>query len=112
MNQSITFSAKWATIPFQCIGYRLKPKYQFHGPWVTPPADPSLKLSVPAAPLLFLANRIDPVTPSVNANAMSARHPGSAVVIQDSIGHCAIPAGWSDCTNQILRDYFKFSAVP
>lgn len=112
INQSITFGAKWATIPLQCVGYRLGPKYQFRGPWVTPPADPSLKPGAPAAPLLFLTNRIDPVTPPANANAMSAGHPGSAVVIQDSVGHCAIPAGWSDCTNQILRDYFEFGTVP
>ncbi|EHK44583.1 hypothetical protein TRIATDRAFT_174096, partial [Trichoderma atroviride IMI 206040] len=112
MSQSITFGAKWATIPFQCSGYLLAPMYQFRGPWVTPPADSSLKSGVPAAPLLFLSNRMDPVTPSVNANAMSAGHPGSAVVIQDSVGHCAIPAGWSGCTNQILRDYFEFGVVP
>ncbi|KAL9471078.1 hypothetical protein ACSS6W_009019 [Trichoderma asperelloides] len=112
LNQSITFGAKWATIPLQCVGYRLQPNYQFHGPWVTPPADSSLKPGVPAAPLLFLTNKIDPVTPPVNAKAMSAGHPGSAVVIQDSVGHCAIPAGWSDCTNQILRDYFEFGTVP
>lgn len=111
-EQSDIFGARWATIPLQCVGYRLAPKYQFRGPWVTPPADPGLKAGVPAAPLLFLTNRLDPVTPTVNANAMSAGHPGSAVVIQDSVGHCAIPASWSDCTNQILRDYFEFGVVP
>ncbi|KAF5012539.1 hypothetical protein FDECE_1406 [Fusarium decemcellulare] len=109
---SDTFGAKWATIPFECVGYRLKPKDQFHGPWITPPADPSLRPGVPAAPLLFLTSRLDPVTPPINANLMSAGHPGSAVVIQDSVGHCTIPAGWSDCTNKILQDYFEFGVVP
>ncbi|KAJ3528534.1 hypothetical protein NM208_g10156 [Fusarium decemcellulare] len=111
-TESDTFGAKWATIPFECAGYRLKPKDQFHGPWITPPADPSLKPGVPAAPLLFLTSRLDPVTPAINAGLMSAGHPGSAVVIQDSVGHCTIPAGWSDCTNKILQDYFEFGVVP
>jgi hypothetical protein len=74
-NQSATFGAKWTTIPFQCVGYRLRPKYQFRGPWVTPPAELDLKPGAPGAPLLFLASRIDPVTPFINANAMSTGTP-------------------------------------
>ncbi len=34
------------------------------------------------------------------------------MVIQESVGHCAVASAWSDCTNQILRDYFEFGVVP
>ncbi|KAH8891651.1 hypothetical protein GQ53DRAFT_746656 [Thozetella sp. PMI_491] len=111
-NQSITIGAKWAENTMRCHALQSRPEWRFQGPWTTPPADPNLKSGVPAAPLLLLSSRLDPVTPLVNANLMSASHPGSAVVIQDSVGHCAFGSAWSECTNQILRDYFQHGIVP
>ncbi len=111
-SDSDMVGARWAQIPIQCLGLQGRAKWRFPGPWATPPADPSLKEGIPAAPMLLLTTRLDPVTPLVNAHRMSSGHPGSAVVIQESVGHCAVPSGWSDCTNQILRDYFEHGVVP
>jgi hypothetical protein len=111
-TQSPTFGAMWATLRFICGGWRIRPKWRFTGPFTSPPADPSLKEGVPAAPMLLLSSRLDPVTPLANAYLMSAGHPGSAVVMQDSVGHCALPTGWSECTNEILREYFDTGKVP
>ncbi|KAH8883242.1 hypothetical protein GQ53DRAFT_627118, partial [Thozetella sp. PMI_491] len=110
-NQSDTLGAHWATIRTKCSGRQWDAKWRFKGPFTTPPAEPG-KEGVPDAPLLFLSNRLDPVTPLVNAYAMSGGYPGSAVVIQESSGHCAIASGWSQCTNQIIRDYFERGVVP
>jgi pimeloyl-ACP methyl ester carboxylesterase len=111
-RQSPTVGPLWSIIRFTCSGWRIRPKWRFTGPFTTPPADPSLKDGVPAAPLLFMSNRLDPVTPLANAYLMSAGHPGSAVVIQEAAGHCAVGTVWSECTNDILRDYFEYGVVP
>jgi hypothetical protein len=110
--QSPTIGEHWGDIVFSCAGWRVRPKWRFEGPFRTPQADPSVREGVPAAPLLFLSSRLDPVTPLENAYRMSASHPGSAVVEQDSVGHCAVASGWSECTNKILRDYFDHGIVP
>lgn len=111
-NQSRTFGALWATIRLSCAAWRSRGKWRFSGPFETPPADPSLREGVPAAPLLFVSNRLDTVTPLANAFLMAEGHPGSAVVIQESVGHCALAGDWSPCLNEIVSDYFEFGVVP
>ncbi|KAH8898048.1 hypothetical protein GQ53DRAFT_837065 [Thozetella sp. PMI_491] len=111
-NQSPTFGPWWTDIPLQCVGMHSPGGWRFVGPWTTPPADPSLKEGVPAAPLLILSTRLDPVTPMVNANLMSAGHPGSAVVVQQGAGHCVVASTWSECVNEIVRDFFEHGTVP
>ena len=111
-NQSSTFGSMWAQIRLACSAWRSRGKWRFSGPFKTPPADPSLKEGVPAAPLLFISNRLDTVTPLANAYLMSEGHPGSAVVIQEAAGHCALAKDWSPCLNDIVSDYFEFGKVP
>ncbi|SPN96657.1 uncharacterized protein DNG_00178 [Cephalotrichum gorgonifer] len=110
-NQS-SVGAVWAEIRFHCAGWSARPEYRFTGPFSTPEHDPLLVEGKPAAPLLFLSSRIDPVTPLANAFAMSARHPGSSVVTQESVGHCALGTGVSSCTEKIIRTYFEEGTVP
>jgi len=111
-NQSAIFGPRWARITMPCTAWPARGRYRFTGPFTTPPADPSIRAGVPAAPLLFLSNRLDPVTPLVNAYLMAEGHPGSAVVVQESAGHCAIGGGWSECTNEIVRTYLEDGVVP
>lgn len=111
-NQSSTFGPAWSGISSACSGWRIRPKWRFAGPWGTPPADPSLKEGVPAAPILFTSTRLDPVTPLYDAYLMSKDHPGSAVLIHETVGHCAAPSGWSDCFNERIRAYFDDGVVP
>jgi pimeloyl-ACP methyl ester carboxylesterase len=119
--QSPTFAAYWATIRFACVGLALRPAYRFLGPFTTPPAlthgggdgdgDGHDATSRPAAPLLFLSTRLDPVTPLRNARNMAARHPGAAVVVQEGQGHCTASAP-SKCTQGFVRRYLATGEVP
>lgn len=110
-NQSATGNV-WSEVRFKCANWDAKPAYRFEGPFTSPAHDPSLAEGKPAAPLLFLSSRIDPVTPLANAYAMAARHPGSAVVAQDSVGHCALATAASACTTAIVKRYFEDGTVP
>ncbi|KAK1965394.1 hypothetical protein LY78DRAFT_580477 [Colletotrichum sublineola] len=110
-SQSPTFVGFWSEIRFSCVGWGVRPKWRFTGPFATPEPDPTVVEGKPAAPLLFLSTRIDPVTPLRNAWKESERHPGSAVVIQESVGHCSL-ATRSSCTTGIVRDYLEHGIVP
>ncbi|KUI69887.1 hypothetical protein VM1G_05403 [Cytospora mali] len=96
----------------RCSGWRTRPKWRFTGPFTTPPADPSLKEDAPAAPILFTSSRLDPITPLSIAYLMSNGHPGSAVLVHDTVGHSATLTGWSECFNQAIRAYFDDGIVP
>lgn len=111
-NQSAVGGAFWAETRFACSGWQHRPKYRYTGPFTTPEADPAISEGRPAAPLLFLSSRLDPVTPLRNAHAMAARHPGAAVLMQDSVGHAAVNSSPSECTANVLRAYFENGTVP
>lgn len=112
VNQSSTMGAGWSEISSRCSGWRSRPKWRYAGPFTTPPSDPSLKDDAPAAPILFTTTRLDPVTPLRQAFAMSVGHPGSSVLIHDTVGHCATFSGWSDCFRDAVRAYFDDGVVP
>lgn len=112
VSTSSVFGAIWATVRLPCSSWRFRPKWQFKGPFTTPRADPSLKSGHPAAPILFLSNRLDPVTPLRAAQAMAAKHPGARVIIQEAMGHCAIASAPSRCTKRVVADYFESGIIP
>ncbi len=110
-DESETWGESWSTIRYTCAGWKVPAKWRFDGPFTSPP-DPSIREGVPAAPLLFLSARIDPACPLAGAKRMSARHPESVVVTQNSYGHSALSSGWSECTNNVIRDYLENGLVP
>lgn len=113
--QSSMFGAFWSGIRFSCSGWRFKPTWSFQGPFTSPEATkPGEKLEKgrPAAPLLFLTNRLDPVTPLSAARAMAKNHPGAKVVVQEAMGHCATFAAYSSCTKKIVAEYFDTGKLP
>lgn len=110
-SQSPTFGGYWSQIRFACTAWGVRPKWRFPGPFQTPEHDAALVEGKPAAPLLFLSSRLDPVTPLRNAWKMSKGHPGSAVVIQESIGHCALATS-SQCTKKIIQEYLEHGVLP
>lgn len=109
--QSPTLAPYWASIRFSCSGWKVHPTWRYKGPFTTPKPDNRSLPGTPAAAALFLSSRLDPVTPLRNAYAMSADHPGSAVVVQNSTGHCTISAP-SRCKDKIVRDYLEHGQVP
>lgn len=111
--QSPTVGPYWASIASSCVGWRVQPKWRFNGPFTTPPANASLQQEgVPAAPILFTSSRLDPVTPLPNAYVMSNDHPGSAVLVLDTVGHCALGNGWSECFNGHIQAYLDDGTLP
>ncbi|KXH53627.1 hypothetical protein CSIM01_07665 [Colletotrichum simmondsii] len=110
-SQSPTFAGYWGQIRSACTSWLVRPKWRFTGPFTTPPHDTAVVEGRPAAPLLFMSSRLDPVTPLRNAFKMSEGHPGSVVVIQESVGHAAFATG-SKCTTKILQEYLEHGTVP
>ncbi|OAQ67627.1 proteinase [Pochonia chlamydosporia 170] len=106
------FGRYWASRRLPCASWPFKSNWRFTGPFTTPPSDPELKPGVPAAPLLFLSSRLDPVTPVEGARKMASRHPGAKLVIQESVGHGAIAADYSLCVQHIIADYMGTGKLP
>lgn len=110
-NQSFILGPTLFAQDLVCSKWLIQPKWLFKGPFTTPPADPGLKDDVPAAPILFTSSRLDPVTPLHSAHLMSNYHPGSAVLIHDTVGHPAMSAN-SDCYTKAIRAYFDRGIMP
>lgn len=91
-------------------GRRLRDKYAFLGPWGTPKNHS--KVCEPVNPLLFLSARLDPVTPLKAARKMMKTFEGAALLVQESAGHCAFFSAPSNCTNNVLREYFASGTLP
>jgi pimeloyl-ACP methyl ester carboxylesterase len=111
VRQSPTLGPLWSRIRFECTGWEFRPRWRFLGPFTSPKHDARLVKGKPAAPLLFVSSRLDPVTPLRNAHRMSQGHPGSAVLEVDTIGHCGSLTP-SRCSKQIIQDYLESGQVP
>ncbi|PKK50094.1 hypothetical protein CI102_6654 [Trichoderma harzianum] len=112
MDTSSILGAKWSTIRIPCSSWRIRPNWRFNGPFTTPDPDPSLRPGRPAAPILFLSNRLDPATPLRAAQAMADQHPGARVLIQEAMGHSAVVSTPSQCTRKVVADYFESGIIP
>ncbi|KAG9253792.1 TAP-like protein-domain-containing protein [Emericellopsis atlantica] len=105
------YGATLALIRFGCSHWPFRAENRFDGPFKTPKADKD-DPSTPAAPLMFMGNQYDPVTPIRNAENMAKDHPGAGVLIQESTGHCALLVATSNCTSQAVAEYFDTGKVP
>ncbi len=116
MEQSVTMANFWSRIRLPCASFKFQTNWRFNGPFRTPEhettEDGKPVKGKPAAPLLFLTARFDPVTPLRSARRMVAEHAGAAVVVQETTGHTALGTGDSDCANEILREFFDTGKVP
>lgn len=99
-------------IRFACASYPYRAAYTFNGPFTHPPADLSVVEGKPAAPLLILNNRVDPVTPVANARGAAELFPGAGLIVQDSLGHGALISAPSNCSDHAVREYFDTGVVP
>ncbi|KAL7815271.1 TAP-like domain-containing protein [Trichoderma gracile] len=112
-KKSDVFGLFWASIRMTCSSWPVRPSWSFQGPFSTPKHSARPLFSgKPAAPLLFLSSRLDPVTPLKAARAMAKEHPGSAVVVQESLGHSAWGSAPSRCTWKVVSDYLHSGVVP
>lgn len=115
-KQSKLVGTGLARVRMGCAASILRPSWEFKGPFTSPKAseDPNHpEKGRPAAPLLFVSNRWDPVTPLVSARHMYKQHPGAGLIVQESMGHCVTAKpGVSECTKKIVADFFDTGAVP
>lgn len=116
VSLSETFGAYWSTIRFSCARWPFRPNWSFKGPFTTPKATTKSGQPVTGKPLssiLFLTNRLDPVTPLSAARAMSANHPDSRLVIQEAMGHCSVgnPV-YKPCVKDIVAEYLYTGKLP
>ncbi|KAF9475285.1 hypothetical protein BDN70DRAFT_996546 [Pholiota conissans] len=101
LTKSSRWGDLWARIRMDCVGWPRIPKDHFQGPFDANTSHP----------IMLIGNTADPVTPLRLAHKMSANFPGSAVLTQNSVGHCSIAAP-SICTMKHVEDYFVNGNLP
>ncbi|EKD20304.1 alpha beta hydrolase fold family [Drepanopeziza brunnea f. sp. 'multigermtubi' MB_m1] len=98
---SAAAGASMASLVMGCVGWQVKAKWRFSGPFEANTSHP----------ILFIANTADNVTPLRSALANAAGFPGSVVMIQDSYGHTTLSTP-SRCTASTIRSYFQDGTLP
>ncbi|KAF2786751.1 alpha/beta-hydrolase [Melanomma pulvis-pyrius CBS 109.77] len=98
---SPTSGAIWSMLRMKCASWKIKAVHKFGDDFG----------GNTSHPILFLSNTADPVTPLRSAKIMSAKFPGSAVLVQDSAGHCSISTP-TPCTMLFIRSYFQTGVLP
>ncbi|KAH7394211.1 TAP-like protein-domain-containing protein [Phaeosphaeria sp. MPI-PUGE-AT-0046c] len=95
----------WATLGLTGKNLEIYPplSQQFNGTSFNVPTN---------APILFVSNTLDPVTPLVGAQKMRDLFPGSGLLIQDAPGHCATLTAVSSCTLGHIGHYFATGQLP
>ncbi|CRG83254.1 Putative hydrolase Mb2248c [Talaromyces islandicus] len=58
-------------------------------------------------PILFASNTIDPITPLESARKMSSRFAGSALLLQEAVGHTVVNQGGSECYFEHVQAYLR-----
>ena len=112
LNLSQVSGSRWTNIHFPCSSWPIRSKWTFKGPFTSPESDARGIPGHPTAPLLLLSSRLDPATPLVGAQGVAKAHPGSALVIQEAIGHGVIGTAPSRCVRRIVATYFDTGEVP
>jgi pimeloyl-ACP methyl ester carboxylesterase len=94
----------------RCLGWKVRPAWRFTGPFTSKTDKGGSTLSTP---ILFISNKLDPMTSVRNARKVVEDFSGSVVLEQDARGHCAlgnvVP---STCTLNYLRDYLRDGSLP
>ncbi|KAH8898792.1 hypothetical protein GQ53DRAFT_742000 [Thozetella sp. PMI_491] len=84
-----------------CHEWSAPPKYRFDGPFG----------GRTHHPLMFVANKLDPVSPVDNAEKMAEVFDGAVILSTNAGGHCS-PSAPSVCTALHIREYFVTGKLP
>ena len=101
-SHSSVAGAIWANFRLQAVGWGSRSNWRYEGPFS----------GNTSAPILWIGNSLDPVTPIGNAYNVAKKFPRSSVLEQDTEGHCALWSGPSSCTLGAVREYFRSGEVP
>lgn len=110
-NVSTIYGEPISQILFACSSWPYKANKRFTGPFTTTRFSANITSDKPAAPLLFVNSRFDPVTPISSARKMAREHPGAGVVVLEAVGHGALTSAPSKCLAGILSEYFDGGVV-
>ncbi|KAI0505183.1 Alpha/Beta hydrolase protein [Xylaria bambusicola] len=70
--------------------------------------DPNVRLNrTTSFPILFASNTIDPLSPLISAQMMHSRFPGSALLLQEAVGHTVVENGGSNCYFGHVQAYLQ-----
>jgi pimeloyl-ACP methyl ester carboxylesterase len=109
-NQSSVAAFFQGERKIRCMGWPIRPVWRFTGPFTSKRDDGSSKLSTP---ILFMGNKLDPMTSIRNARKATKDFPGSVVLEQDARGHCALAnSASSPCILRYVREYFRDGSLP
>ncbi|PSN69676.1 hypothetical protein BS50DRAFT_487989, partial [Corynespora cassiicola Philippines] len=98
---SPTSGAIWSDLRMSCASWKIKAVYKYSGNFG----------GNTSHPILWISNTADPVTPLQSGRHMQNKFPGSAILVQDSAGHCSISTP-TLCTYEAIRKYFQTGALP
>lgn len=101
-SDSPRFAAFWGNYYLRCTEWKIRPKWRYTGPFAA---------SNTSNPMFIVSPRYDTVCPLAQARDVRARFPGSALLVQDSYGHC-MPSAPSICTAKHIRAYFQDGTLP
>jgi pimeloyl-ACP methyl ester carboxylesterase len=93
----------------RCMGWPIRPAWRFTGPFTSKTKNGSSKSSTP---ILFMGNKLDPMTSLRNSHEVAKNFPGSVILEQNGRGHCALGTISSPCTLGYLRTYFRDGTLP
>ncbi|KAH9895109.1 alpha/beta-hydrolase [Cubamyces lactineus] len=103
LSQTSSLTAPlWGVYYLMCAEWKVRPKWRWTGPLAAPNT---------SHPLLVVSPRYDPVCPLADAKAVHERFGGSALLVQNSNGHCSLSAP-SLCTAKHIRAYFEDGTLP
>ncbi|KAK8036914.1 hypothetical protein PG991_001228 [Apiospora marii] len=99
-----------------CIGRRIRPKWQphqldLHHSSSAGDHQRNHSTVITNFPILFIGNTADNITPLRSSYNNSAAFPGSVVLVQKSYGHASVAAP-STCTARAIRAYFQNGTLP
>ncbi|TEA22088.1 Tripeptidyl aminopeptidase [Colletotrichum sidae] len=101
-EQSPLFGGAFATTSkMPCVGYPVRPKWRFEGPFGGQTKNP----------MLFVGNTLDPVAPIAGTRMNVPLFEGAGFLQQDSVGHCSVAAP-SNCTFSHIRSYLVSGILP
>lgn len=109
-NQSAVAAFFQGERKIRCVGWPLRPTWRFTGPFGSKSEHGRSSLETP---ILFMGNKLDPMTSINNSKNLIKDWPGSVVLEQDARGHTVlgntIPC---DCVLKHLRRYLREGNLP
>jgi pimeloyl-ACP methyl ester carboxylesterase len=98
------FAPYWSLLRYQCGAWKTRAEYSYQGPFAAS-KDSGI------APILFIGNTADPVTPGRFAHEAAKNYDGARALTVDSPGHTSLALP-STCVIHVVRAYIHTGELP